>query len=274
MVLSFALLAAGLGRLLGFSTADSLPPNNPLLMAGEGTSPQGGAPGDPRVAGSSARETRVIAGWTLHISRELLAQEPKATARALDLLQKQLEEIVRVVPPPAVAELRKVPLYFSSEYPGVKPRAEFHPGAGWLRDHGRDPAMAKGVEFTNIRIFEREMNRMPNFALHELAHAYHELVLRRGFGNAEIKTAYERARAGGKYDRVERWHGNGTPKTFERAYAMTNPQEFFAENTEAFFSRNDFFPFTRDELKQHDAETFALLEKLWATRPARENPPK
>jgi alpha-L-fucosidase len=239
-------------------------------MAGERLSPQGGAPGAP----SPARETRAIAGWTLHISRELLAQEPKATARALELLQKQLEEIVRVAPRQAVAELQRVPLYFSPEYPGVKPRAEYHPGAGWLRDNGRDPAMAKGVEFTNIRIFEREMNRMPNFALHELAHAYHDRVLPQGFGNLEIKAAYDRAKAGGKYDRVERWHGNGKPNTFERAYAMTDPQEFFAENTEAFFSRNDYFPFTRDELKKHDPETFALLEKLWAYRLEKDNVPK
>jgi hypothetical protein len=35
------------------------------------------------------------------------------------------------VPSQAVAELQKVPLYFSPEYPGVKPRAEYHPGAGY-----------------------------------------------------------------------------------------------------------------------------------------------
>jgi hypothetical protein len=226
------------------------------------------------IAVNPERETRAIAGWTLHISLELLEQEPKAAARAIELLRKQLEEIVRVAPPQAVDELRKVPLYFSPEYPGVEPRAEFHPGAGWLRDNGRDPEMAKGVEFTNIRIFEREMNRMPNFALHELAHAYHDRVLPQGFDNPEIKAAFERARAGGKYDRVERWHGNGKPNTFERAYAMTDPQEFFAENTEAFFSRNDFFPFTRDELKQHDPETFALLEKLWSYRLEKDIMPK
>lgn len=46
--------------------------------------------------------------------------------------------------------------------------------------------MAKGVEFTAIRNFEREMNRMPNFALHELAHAYHDRVLPQGFANPEM----------------------------------------------------------------------------------------
>jgi Mlc titration factor MtfA (ptsG expression regulator) len=99
--------------------------------------------------------------------------------------------------------------------------------------------------------------------LHELAHAYHDRVLERGFDNAEIKAAYERARAGKSYDRVERWFGNGRSNTFERAYAMTSPQEYFAESTEAFFSRNDFFPFTHAELKRHDPEMERLLGRLW-----------
>ena len=84
-----------------------------------------------------------------------------------------------------MTELRKVPLWFSPEYPGVKPRAEYHPGAGWLRGNGRNPAMVKGVEFTDVRDFEKEMNRMPNFALHELAHGYHDRVLAGGFGNTD-----------------------------------------------------------------------------------------
>ena len=49
----------------------------------------------------------------------------------------------------------------------------------------------------------------------------------------------------------------------DRAYALANPQEYFAECTEAFFGHNDFFPYTRAVLKQHDPEMFGLLEKLW-----------
>lgn len=223
----------------------------------------------PRTASASSpasqpqRETRTIAGWSVHVSRQLLAQEPNATAHALELLEVQLKEIIRVVPPSAVKELQKVPLYFSPEYPNIQPRAEFHPNAQWLREHGRDPAMANGVEFTNVRIYEVEVKRMPNFPLHELAHAYHCLVLPKGFENPEIKDAYQRAKAAGLYDNVERWSGPGKPITRGKAYAMSNPQEFFAENTEALFSRNDFFPFTRDELKKHDPETYELLVKLW-----------
>ena len=221
-----------------------------------------------KVAG---RQTKTIEGWTLLISDELFEKDKAATERALALLTVQLQEIVRVVPATAVAELRKVPLWFSPEYPGVQPRAEYHPGAGWLRDNKRDPAMAKAVEFTDIRDFERETKRMPNFTLHELAHAYHDRVLPKGFGNEEIKTAFENAKAKGLYDRVEQRFGDGRSANV-RAYAMTNPMEYFAECSEAFFSTNDFFPFTREQLAKHDPEMFALLKTLWG-EPAKATQP-
>jgi len=217
-----------------------------------------------RVLGSrtASHQTNSIEGWTVLVNERLLDEEKELTAKALELLRAQLREIARVVPAPAVAKLREVTLWFSPEYPGVTPRAEYHPGAGWLRDNGRDPAMVKGVEFTDVRNFESETKRMPNFTLHELAHAYHDRVLAGGFDNAEIKRAFERAKAGGSYDRVERRDAHGKVK-LDRAYALTNPMEYFAETTEAFFSRNDFFPFTREELHRHDPEMEKLLERLW-----------
>jgi len=210
----------------------------------------------------NGREVRTVSGWTVNISKDLLAHEAPATAKALDLLKKMLDEIVAVVPAPAVSELQKVSLYLSPEYPNIRPRAEYHPNAAWLKEHGRDPVMAKGVEFTNVRIFEREINRMPNFALHELAHAYHDRVL--GYAKADILATYTRAKESRGYDKVEHWHGSDRTNTFDKAYAISNEHEYFAENTEAFFSRNDFFPFTREELKKHDPDCYALLGKLWS----------
>jgi len=210
-------------------------------------------------------EARLVEGWTVQIRTELLADEKPATEKALELLAAQLKEILRVVPAPAVAKLREVTLWFSPPYPGVRPTAEYHPGRDWLVSKGRNPDMAKGVEFTDVRDFEKETRRMPNFTLHELAHGYHDRVL--GFNNPGIKAAYDRAKASGSYEAVERWFGNGKPNTIERAYAMTNPQEYFAESTEAFFVRNDFFPFNREELHRHDPEMEKLLERLWFPLP-------
>lgn len=222
--------------------------------------------GEAATAGNSVWERRSLLGWHVHVHRDLLANEAAGTAKALGLLEVQLGEIVRVVPAQALAELQKVPLYFNKEYPGVRPRAEYHPGAEWLKENGRDPAMVRGVEFTNILQFEEEMDRMPNFALHELAHAFHHRVLPMGFANPELRLAYEAAKKGGRYEKVERRYGGDRPNTFERAYAMTNPQEYFAETSEAFFTKNDFYPFTNEELSQHDPGMAELLRELWGTR--------
>ncbi|MBL9152355.1 MAG: hypothetical protein JNK37_07720 [Verrucomicrobiales bacterium] len=212
------------------------------------------------------RETRAILGWQVHVHRDLLENEAATTEKALGLLEVQLGEITRVVPAAALGELRKVPLYFNPAYPGVGHRAEYHPGADWLKENGRDPSMVRGIEFTNTLHFEEEMDRMPNFALHELAHAYHHRVVPMGFANPDLRLAYESAKKSGGYEKVERRHGGSKPNTFERAYAMTNPQEYFAETTEALFSKNDFFPFTNEELSQHDPAMTKLLRQLWGVR--------
>ena len=206
---------------------------------------------------------REILGWRVLINQALLSSNKEGTEEAINLLKQQLEEVVLKVPASAVREIRKTPLYFSPEYPGRKPTAEFHPDAGWLRANNRDAAMARAIEFSNIRQFKAEMNRMPNFVLHELAHAYHFSVLAEGYSNSDVKAAFQKAKISGKYDRVERWHGNNKPNTFERAYAINNPMEYFAEASEAFFSRNDYYPFTRNELELHDPEMYALLKVLW-----------
>lgn len=235
---------------------EKLPVGSPVTATTAATTVDRGTGGD-------GREVRRVAGWTVRVHAALLAADWAAdTARALRLLEEQLEEIVRKVPAGAVAELRKVTLWMSPPYPGIGPRAEYHPAAGWLRSNGRDPAMAKGVEFTCVREFESESRRMPNFTLHELAHAFHDRVLPGGFDHAAIRSAFEAARAGGRYERVRRRDAAGR-ETEDRAYALTNPMEYFAEATEAYFSRNDFYPFNREELRAVDPGMERLLGRCW-----------
>lgn len=207
-----------------------------------------------------------IRGWTLHVSSRLRdsddKQDERLLARAIELLDKQLAEIEQKVPAKAVSELKKVPLYFSPQYASTRPRAEYHPSSDWLRNNGRDPVMAKAIEFSNIRVFEAETRRMPNFALHELAHAYHDRVL--GFDQPNIRETFQRAKASGKYESVFRQDSEGRRRK-DKAYAMTNHKEYFAELTEAFFSTNDFFPFDRSELNAHDPAAVQMLQTAWGT---------
>ena len=222
------------------------------------------ADGAPTESSQPDYQQREVAGWQVWVSRQLLDEQSENTARALALMEGQLEQLVKLLPEGVVAELKKVPLWVSPEYAKVSPKAEYHPSGDWLKRNGRNPAMAKAVEFTNVRIFDRECKRMPMLVLHELAHAYHDRVL--GNNHAGIKAAYERAKAAGSYDNVEQRFGDGRSKKV-RAYAISNPQEYFAECSEAFWGVNDFYPFNRQELKELDPTMFALLEQLWQTNP-------
>ena len=205
-------------------------------------------------------EAKNILGWTVKINVMLRQQDAAALDWALVLLTSQLKAICKLVAAKPLVELKRVTLWLSTEYPKTPPRAEYHPGADWLRSNGRNPEMVKGVEITDVRNFDAETRRMPLFVLHELAHAYHDRVL--GNDEPRLLAAYKNAKASGKYDRVERQDSEGR-RRLDRAYALTNVQEYFAEGTEAFFGANDFFPFNKDQLKAHDPELYALLEKLW-----------
>lgn len=212
---------------------------------------------DPRLAVSGYSD-RAIAGWPVRTSDKLTADQAAVTQRAIALLKEQLEVITTLVPSDVLGQLQRVPIWLSPQYKGGRPTAEYHPSQSWLRKAGRRPELAECVELSNIDIFERECRRMPMMILHELAHAYHHQVL--GFELAEVQVAYERAATSGSYDAIQRSNGN-----VERAYGMNNHKEYFAESSEAFFGTNDFYPFNREQLKQHDPNMDQLLSELWNT---------
>jgi len=210
---------------------------------------------DPRLAVEGYRN-RTVQGWPVRVSQRLLSKESEATRIAIQLIDQQLDRLGDILPIHITERLRTVPLWISPPYAGRKPVAEYHPNARWLSDNGRRAELTECVEFTNVAIFEKECRRMPMLVLHELAHAYHHQVL--GFEHPEIKALFERARKSGTYDAVQRNNGH-----VERAYAMTDQKEYFAETSEAFLGTNDFFPFNRRQLEEHDPDMFELLERIW-----------
>jgi hypothetical protein len=135
---------------------------------------------------------------------------------------------------------------------------QYHPSAGWLVGHGYARDLARCVHIPDAADFvsARSNNEQQWCVLHELAHAYHDQVL--GFDEPRIRKAYETFKASGHGDSVLHIDGRKA-----KHYALTDPKEFFAEMSEAYFGMNDFFPFNRAELKTAEPEIYALLEKVW-----------
>lgn len=200
------------------------------------------------VGGSwSDYEDRTIEGWTVKVHCDVGPE-------ALRVLESRLQDVVRLVPAKPLAELRKVPIWIGG--PDGKGIAQYHPDRGWLVKNGYVPEKAKAVDLGSAEQLIRETKRQPFMVLHELAHAYHDRVL--GFGHEKIRAAYDAAVKAGTYESVLSWNGKKV-----RHYALTDHKEYFAEGTEAYFGTNDFYPFVRAELKEHDPGLYDVLESAW-----------
>lgn len=103
--------------------------------------------------------------------------------------------------------------------------------------------------------------------IHELSHAYHHKCLRGGYKNAEIRKCYKAAMEEGLYDCVA-VHGTQGPEC--KAYACSNPMEYFAELSTAFLGGtsgqqefNKWYPFNRQDIESHDPRAYDILKRLW-----------
>ena len=208
---------------------------------------------------AAAYESVELRGWTLMVNRQLKADKPDLTATYLELMDVQLRRVEDVVPAEPLRHLKTVRIWANPVYENVKPTAEYHPGLEFLKKQNRVTAMVKCIEITNVDRFRFQCKRMPYMVLHELAHAYHDQVL--GFNDTRIRDVFEAAEASGGYDEVDRFNGHKIVK--DKAYALSNHKEYFAESTEAYFGRNDFYPFTRKDLQHHDPGMLTLLEEVW-----------
>tara|TARA_R110002073_G_scaffold37866_4_gene109316 strand:+ start:220166 stop:220927 length:762 start_codon:yes stop_codon:yes gene_type:complete len=203
---------------------------------------------------------QTIEGFTVHISQAAM-DHPETTTPALDLLRRQLKQTLAQTPPSAHATLQQTHIWIEHNNPRF-PCACYHPDPQWLADNGHNTDKATGVEIANTTNFVNWVNTgQPSMILHELAHAYQHATL--GYNNPLVTKPYEQAKASGTYDLVD--HISGTPRIH---YAMNNEIEYFAELTEAYFGFNDFYPFSRDQLRAHDPDGYNMIQSAWGLRDA------
>jgi dipeptidyl-peptidase-4 len=204
-----------------------------------------------------------IEGWTVYVEPALLEGEyaEGEGGRALKMLANHLQRIAILMPADRLAEMQKLEIWIEREHPTLT-SMQYHPNINWLKSHGHDPRLAKKVHIPRARALldRQQMFKHPMVVLHELAHAYHDQVL--GFDYPPVIETYEEAKKAGIYEKVLLFTGE-----YVGHYALTDHKEYFAEGTEAYFYRNDFYPFVRAELKEHDPKLHDLLEEIWG--PAR-----
>ncbi|MEK6234134.1 MAG: metallopeptidase [Planctomycetales bacterium] len=199
-----------------------------------------------------------IEGWTIAVDPLLVCKENQEVGeKAFKALANHLQRIEYIVPEDRLKQLKKLPIWI--ELNNTKLGAmQYHPDRGWLTNNGHDPRLEKHVHIPHAKaLFQRgTWAKHPYVILHELAHSYHDQVL--GFGHEDVLKSYNEAKKQGIYKEVLLYTGRKV-----RHYGLSNHKEHFAEATEAYFGMNDFYPFVRAELREHDPLTFSVLEKVW-----------
>ena len=199
-----------------------------------------------------------LQGWTVHADARLVNGEYKEVGtRSLSMLANHLERLTILLPEKQLAEMRKMEIFIEHSHPELG-NMQYHPGLDWITEHGYDPRLVKKVHIPQAAdlVSRQQMLKHPAVILHELAHAYHDQIL--GFDQPEIIKIYDDAMKKGIYQKSLLHTG----KTVKH-YATTNHKEYFAEATEAYLYHNDFYPFVRAELNQHDPSAYATMQKIW-----------
>ena len=199
-----------------------------------------------------------VEGWSVLVDPELLSGEHKSEGdKALKALANHLQRIAYIVPADRLAKLKTLPIWLERQHYELN-SMQYHPDRGWLLAHKHDPRLVKHVHIPQARhLFEAHTwAKHPYVILHELAHAYHDQIL--SFDHEEIINVFKAAKERGIYEDVLLYTGKKV-----RHYGLTNHKEYFAESTEAYLGVNDFYPFVRAELNEHDPSMFKLLEKVW-----------
>lgn len=203
-------------------------------------------------------EIRAIDGFTMALSSEVINEAHKDQGKPFKALTDEFEGLTRALPPKALKVLQTKVLIWV-EWNHTAPSG-VHALAAYSNPNRA--TLGPVVEVFSLKNLTdvHAVYHPPLVLLHEMAHAVHQLFLVGGVSNPYVKAAYQQAMERHLYEDVPGPSGrNG------RAYAATSEYEYFAELTCAYFDRCGYFPFTRDELKKHDAVGYQLMEKLWAT---------
>lgn len=199
-----------------------------------------------------------IEGWTIVCDPKLLTDETKKEFEPVfKALANHLQRITFILPADRLKRIQQCKIWIEVDNPLIK-GMQYHPGRGWLLSKKLDPRLVKHVHIPQAKALTDRSNwaKHPYVILHELAHSYHDQVY--GFDDQSIKKVFEAAKDSGTYEEVLDHRGYKV-----RHYGLNNQMEYFAESTEAYLGVNDFFPFVRAELKQHDPKMFDLMKEVW-----------
>ena len=203
--------------------------------------------------------------WTVFVEKQLQDDNAALAKKAMTRLEKKLGEMLKALPEPSHADLKKVPIYLMY---GPKAKGGGR-GNGAAYFQKKAPENRKQLDprwGSCVVIYSAE-----NYAgltefwalkvlVHEFAHAHH--LEHWPENHPGILRAWEGAMTRGLYKGVK----DDKEKIIDKAYASVNQLEYFAELSCMYFVGCNYQPFNRKELAAYDPDGYAMIESLWGLK--------
>jgi hypothetical protein len=204
--------------------------------------------------------------WSVWMEKELVVDHPLLASNALARLEGKLQEVERVLPKhshPLLQE-RKIFLLLgqASRLGGKNSGADYFQRHAPAHFSNLDPRMASSIVIysaTNF-VWLNELWAL-KVLIHEMAHAWQ--LEQWPESQPDILAAYQHALRNGLYYNVL----GEQNRTLEKAYAITNQLEYFAELSCMYFAECNYFPRHRQELQAYDPVGCAMIRKMWNLGP-------
>ncbi|KAK9709942.1 hypothetical protein K7432_008709 [Basidiobolus ranarum] len=227
-----------------------------------------------------------VSGWRIYKHRSVKDE-------TIPVLRYKLDQYLRIdIPWYRQGHAKQIAIWIDPDHHDCRTcgkwyKPEKNPSHGFLAQQGLNPDKAGAVILTpEALLYDRCNYNQPFLLLHELAHAYMGLNphikeqvskyfqswSQRWGKNAYFQNAQRRAMMiwnnchPPACETVENRYGS------ERAYALTNQNEFFGVMSETFFGISDFLPSNGWKMRQLDPETYEFIKKMWDLPPGWKGP--
>ncbi|MDX2370839.1 MAG: hypothetical protein QNK36_20955 [Colwellia sp.] len=203
---------------------------------------------------------KVRSRWTIYLEKRLVDTDNSYADKALNKLEKNLNEIIEKLPPNAARQLKKLDIYLmKGEKSGIN-----EGGMSYIRPgepsnyHYLDPRWQHAIVVysTKTLMYLDEM-WTKKALMHELAHAWH--ISNWPQRHPPIYNAYLNAKSKGLYRNIEDYKG----RKIETAYAIKNQMEYFADLSAMYFVGGNYFPYNADALLKYDEVGEKMVKSLW-----------
>jgi hypothetical protein len=200
---------------------------------------------------------------TVWVESQLKAEAPAIADRALDRLKAKRGEALAVLPKHARERLANVPFFLlygpKARGGGRNNGLEYFQKDAPDRHEKLDPRWGDAIVVYCAQNYLDISDLWAMKALfHEFAHAYQ--LKQWPEKQPDILRAWENATNRNLYRNVL---DRETKKPIQRAYALTNQLEYFAELSCMYFVGCNYEPSERNKLKDYDPVGYKMIRKMW-----------